>query len=107
MAYSRTKTLKDGSVRYYAAYLGADGRYHEEGGFPSKREAEKVAARREVDAGRGDWTSPAAGRINFNDYLTRYYWPTTAHLEVSTRAAYRFFELEGDDTILIGVVGPG
>jgi len=91
VAYSRKKTLKDGSVRFYAAYLGADGRYHEEGGFPSKREAEKVAGRREVDAGRGDWTSPAAGRINFNDYLTRYYWPTTAHLEVSTRAAYRYY----------------
>ncbi len=60
-------------------------------GSRRKREAEKVAARREVDAGRGDWTSPAAGRINFGDYLTRYYWPTTAHLEVSTRAAYRYY----------------
>ena len=91
MAYSRKKTLKDGSVRFYAAYLGADGRYHEEGGFPSNWEADRVAARREVDAGRGDWTSPAAGRISFSDYLTRYYWPTTAHLEVSTRAAYRYY----------------
>lgn len=91
MAYSRKKTLKDGSVRYYAAYLGADGRYHEEGGFSSKREADRVAGRREVDAGRGDWTNPAAGRLNFNDYLTTYYWPTTAHLEVSTRAAYRYY----------------
>ena len=35
MAYVRKKTRKDGTVRWYARYLGADGRYHEEGGYPS------------------------------------------------------------------------
>ena len=91
MAYVRQRRQKDGAVRFYARYLGADGRYHEEGGFPSRREAEKVAARREVDAQRGDWASPTAGRVTFADYVTTNYWPTTAHLEISTRAAYRYY----------------
>jgi integrase len=91
MAYVRQRRQKDGTVRFYARYLGADGRYHEEGGFPSRREAEKVAARREVDAQRGDWASPTAGRITFAEYVATNYWPTTAHLEITTRAAYRYY----------------
>jgi integrase len=91
MSYTRPKTLKNGSVRYYAAYLGADGRYHEEGGFKTEKEAAKVAAQRELEAARGDWASPMAGRTTFADYVTTYYWPTTEHLEVSTRTAYRYY----------------
>lgn len=90
MSYTRAKTLKNGSVQHYAVYLGADGRYHEEGGFKTAKEAARVAARRESDAARGDWASPTAGRTTFADYVERTYWPTTAHLEVSTRAAYRY-----------------
>lgn len=91
VGYATRRTLKDGSVRFYAKYLGADGRYHEEGGYTSKREAEKAAARLEVDASRGDWTAPASGRMSFATYVETYYWPTAAHLEVSTRAAYRYY----------------
>jgi hypothetical protein len=39
MSYTRPKALKNGSVRHYAAYLGADGRYHEEGGYKTEKEA--------------------------------------------------------------------
>jgi integrase len=91
VAYATRRTLKDGSIRWYAKYLGADGKYHEEGGFPSKREADKTAAKRENDATRGEWASPIAGRLCFADYVEQYYWPTAAHLEVSTRAAYRYY----------------
>jgi integrase len=91
MAYATRRVLKDGSIRWYAKYLGADGKYHEEGGFTSKREAEKTAAKREIDATRGVWASPLAGRLCFADYVEQYYWPTAAHLEVSTRAAYRYY----------------
>ena len=91
MSYTRAKTLKNGSVRYYAAYLGADGRYHEEGGFTTDKEAAKVAARLELDASRGDWVSPVAGRTSFAEYVSTFYWPTTRHLEVSTRAAYGYY----------------
>ena len=37
MSYTRAKTLKNGSVKHWAVYLGADGRYHEQGGFFSKK----------------------------------------------------------------------
>ena len=91
MAYTRKKTLKNGQVRHYAVYLGTDGRYHEEGGFTSAKQAQKVASQREVDATRGEWASPAAGRLSFASYVEQHYWPTTAHLEVSTRSAYRCY----------------
>jgi integrase len=32
-----------------------------------------------------------AGRTNFADSVATYYWPTTEHLEVSTRTAYRYY----------------
>jgi hypothetical protein len=55
VAYARKKTLKDGTIRWYARYLGADGRYHEEGGYPSKLAAAKAAAKkRSVPAGGAD-----------------------------------------------------
>jgi integrase len=91
MSYTRTKTLKNGSIRHYAVYLGADGRYHEEGGYKAEKEAAKAAARLELEAARGEWTSPMAGRTTFADYVTTYYWPTTEHLEVSTRTAYQYY----------------
>ena len=91
MSYGRKKTLQDGSVRWYAAYLGGDGRYHEEGGFRTRREAERVAAKRENDAERGEWASPVTGRMTFTRYVENHYWLTTAHLEVSTRTAYRSY----------------
>ena len=91
MSYTRAKSLKDGTVRHYAAYLGADGRYHEEGGFKTEKEAAKKAAQLELDASRGDWASPIAGRTTFADYIAISYWPTTAHLEISTRTAYGYY----------------
>jgi integrase len=91
MSYTREKTLKDGTIRHYAVYLGADGRYHEEGGYKTAKEAAKIAVQRELDSARGDWASPAAGRITCADYVTEHYWPTTEHLEVSTRTAYQYY----------------
>jgi hypothetical protein len=54
------------------------------GGRQSRRQ-------REVDATRGDWASPAASRITFKSYVEDNYWPTAAHLQVSTRPAYRYY----------------
>ena len=90
MAYVREYQLKDGTRRFTARYLGTDGRYHEERGFVSRRDAEKAASQREVNATRGEWASPATNRLTFKTYVEDSYWPTTAHLEVSTRAAYRY-----------------
>lgn len=91
MGYARSKKLRNGSTRWYAVYLGLDGRYHEEGSYTSKRAAERAAAQKEVDASRGEWASPDVARMTFADYVEKFYWPTTAHLELSTRAAYRYY----------------
>jgi hypothetical protein len=45
VAYVRKKTLKDGSIRWYARYLGTDERYHEEGGYSSKLAAARPPRR--------------------------------------------------------------
>ena len=29
--------------------------------------------------------------MTFRSYVETYYWPTTVHLEVSTRSAYRYY----------------
>ena len=89
MAYIRRRKQKDGTTRFYARYLGADGKYHEEGGYRSRREAERAGVKREQDAVRGEWWAPANGRMSFKDYIESHYWPTTVHLELTTRQGYR------------------
>jgi integrase len=65
---------------------------HEEGGFNSRREAEKIAHKREVEAERGIGASPRASRMTFERYVDDYYWPATEHnLEPTTRAAYQSY----------------
>ncbi len=83
--------MKDATVRRYAPHLGVDGRYHEEGRFKTEKEIAKKAAPLELEASRGDWASPIAGRTTFADYVSASYWPTTQHLEVSTRTAYGYY----------------
>jgi integrase len=90
MAHTTRRVLKDGTARWYARYLGADGKYHEQGGFTNDRAAERAAHRLESDAARGDWASPTKAKMTFAAYVEAYYWPTTAHLELSTRTAYRY-----------------
>ena len=89
MASSKRKRLKDGSYRYYAKYLGADGRWHEEGGYATAREAQKVAHQRENEAERGEWVSPLSARTTFARFIEENYLPASMHLEASTLAAYR------------------
>src|SRR5687768_13730909 len=89
MAYAQKKVLRNGTERWYARYLGDDGKYHVEGGFPNERQARQVAHQREEEARRGEWVDPRNARMTFKKFVDEHYWPTTAHLEVSTRAAYR------------------
>lgn len=91
MAYAERKTLKSGKVVYYAVYTGPDGRRRTAGSFPSEREAEKAADTQEKTISNGHWVDPTESKMTFREYVDTYYWPTTAHLEVSTRAAYRYY----------------
>ena len=91
MAYAEKKTLKGGKVVYYAVYTGPDGRRRTAGSFTSKREAERAADAQERTILDGNWVDPSQSKMTFREYVDGYYWPTTAHLEVSTRAAYRYY----------------
>ena len=91
MAYAERKRLKDGKIVYYAVYLGPDGRRRTENSYSSKRDAEKAADKLERLAVEGRWVDPRNSRMTFRQYVDTYYWPTTQHLEVSTRAGYRYY----------------
>ena len=91
LAHAKRKTLKDGSKRYYARYLGSDGKWHEEGGYNTEREAKKVAHQREVEAERGEWVAPTSSKMTFKKFIDDSYWPAAQRLEVTTRAAYRSY----------------
>ena len=91
MAYGERKKLKDGTTVFYAVYLGPDGRRRTEGSYSSKRDAEKAADRLEQESVEGRWVDPRTSRMTFRQYVDTYYWPTTQHLEVSTRSGYRYY----------------
>lgn len=91
MAYAEKKTLKGNRTVYYAVYVGPDGRRRTAGAFPSKRDAEKAADAQEKAVEGGHWVDPTQSKMTFQTYVDEHYWPTTMHLEVSTRAAYRTY----------------
>lgn len=91
MAYAERKTLKGGKTVYYAVYVDPDGRRRTAGSYATKREAEKAADAQEKGVALGAWVDPVQSKMTFRAYLDTHYWPTTAHLEVSTRAAYRYY----------------
>jgi integrase len=91
VAYAEKKTLKGGKVVYYAVYVGRDGRRRTAGSFTAKRDAEKAADAQEKAVNAGDWVDPTHAKMTFRSYVETYYWPTTVHLEVSTRSAYRYY----------------
>src|SRR5205823_6774163 len=68
-----------------------DGRRRTAGRFPTKREAEKAADAQEKAVAAGHWVDPTQSKMTFTSYVEDCYWPTTMHLEVSTRAAYRYY----------------
>ena len=91
MAYAEKKVLKGGKTVYYAVYTGPDGRRRTAGSFPTKRDAERAADTQERTIVDGNWVDPSQSKMTFRDYVDTHYWPTTVHLEVSTRAAYHYY----------------
>jgi integrase len=89
IAHAERRKLKGGAVRWYAIYLSPDGRRTSEGGFDTKREAERLAHRRAIEIEGGTWVDASRTKMTFQEYVDRYYWPTARHLELTTQAAYR------------------
>lgn len=88
MPHARSKTLANGEVRWYAAYRGADGCVHEQGGFASKRKAESEAHRLQLEAERGVFAAPLDARMSFANFVESHYRPAISGLEVTTQAGY-------------------
>jgi integrase len=89
VASAKRKILKDGTMRWYAKYIGSDGQYHEEGGYNTEREARAVAQRLAIEAERGEWVAPTSSKMTFKKFIDGSYWPAAQHLEVTTRAGYK------------------
>ena len=89
MAYAQRRVISSGAVRWYATYFTPDGRQMVGGGYPTKRDAERVADRLEKDAEGGTVADRTRRKITFANYVAKYYWPAAQHLEPTTLAAYR------------------
>lgn len=89
MAYAQKRVTSSGSVRWYASYFMPDGGQRVQGGFTTKRDAEREAHKLENEAAHGLTLDRRRSKISFRDYVDNYYWPAAQHLEPTTRAAYQ------------------
>lgn len=89
MAYAQKRVTSSGSVRWYASYFMPDGSQRVQGGFTTKRDAEREAHKLENEAARGITLDRRRSKITFREYVESYYWPAAQHLEPTTRAAYQ------------------
>ncbi|MGH8861155.1 MAG: N-terminal phage integrase SAM-like domain-containing protein [Jatrophihabitantaceae bacterium] len=89
MAYAQQRITSSGTSRWYAMYFTADGRQRSGGGFSAKRDAERAAIKLEQHAAAGTLAGAARGKLTFDAYVEKYYWPAAQHLEPTTLAAYR------------------
>ena len=88
MSWVQKRVGQDGSISYTATYRDPAGRGRSAGTFTSRRDAERAGRRAESKVEDGSWLDRSAGRITFEDYVEKVWWPSR-HLEVSTRAGYR------------------
>ena len=92
MAYAKRRVTNDGRVRYTAVYLDPTGRDRSAGTFDSKRVAERAARGAKNAMVEGKWIDPTDGKITFRRYVEEQWWPSR-HLELHSKAAYRFHDL--------------
>jgi len=90
MAWTITRTVGDGRVRYSGLYRDPQGRTRSAGTFAREKAALRAAQRLEDQVYEGKWIDPAAGRITFQHYAEDV-WLPSRHLEVTTRAGYRSY----------------
>jgi integrase len=84
--FGRVRTLPSG--RYQARYQGPDGvDYPAPETFTSKKDAEVWLTLKEAEIRRGDWLSPDAGKVPFNQYATS--WINDQVLKPRTEELYR------------------
>ncbi len=89
MAWVSKRKASDGSARYLANYRDPAGAKRSTGTFRSRPDAERAGHAAEIRIGEGAWVDRTAGKIRFSDYVEQSWWPNLAHLELTTKAAYR------------------
>ncbi len=89
MAWVSKRKASDGSPRYLANYRDPTGAKRSAGTFRSRPDAERAGHAAEIRIGEGAWVDRTAGKIRFTDYVETSWWPPLAHLELTTKAAYR------------------
>ncbi len=89
MAWVSKRKASDGSARYLANYRDPTGAKRSAGTFRSRPDAERAGHAAEIRIGEGAWVDRTAGKIRFTDYVEKSWWPNLAHLELTTKAAYR------------------
>jgi hypothetical protein len=89
MAWVSKREAADGSARYLANYRDPTGSKRSAGTFRSRPDAERAGHAAEIRIGEGAWVDRTAGKIRFTDYVEKSWWPHLAHLELTTKAAYR------------------
>lgn len=89
MAWVSKRKASDGSARYLANYRDPTGAKRSAGTFRSRPDAERAGHAAEIRIGEGAWVDRTAGKIWFTDYVEKSWWPHLAHLELTTKAAYR------------------
>ncbi len=89
MAWVSKRKASDGSARYLANYRDPTGAKRSAGTFRSRPDAERAGHAAEIRIGEGAWVDRTAGKIRFIDYVEKSWWPNLAHLELTTKAAYR------------------
>jgi len=90
VGWARPKSLVGGGRAYMAMYRDPAGNTRSAGTFHTRREALRVARDAEREVETGDWIDRRAGRMTFEDYVERHWWPHL-HVEVTTRVAYRSY----------------
>ena len=90
MAWVRTHTTKDGTVRYRGYYRDPEGRTRSAGAFASQRAAERAAVKAEGQVANRTWFDATPGEITFAVYAEQVWWPSL-HVELTTKAGYRSY----------------
>ncbi len=89
MAWVSKRKASDGSSRYLANYRDPTGAKRSAGTFRNRPDAERAGHAAEIRIGEGAWVDRTVGKIRFTDYAENSWWPNLAHLELTTKAAYR------------------
>src|SRR5689334_20938377 len=83
-------TAKKIKGKYYGYYRDPNGKQRSAGGATTREAALRLARRAEDKIDCGTWRDPISGRMRFEDYVEKLWWPNhQKRWEISTQVGYR------------------